>query len=205
MEEEAPRADSPGAQTARWQNAEEETTTRKPVTSEPAPNGVDPRIWKLGRASLGAALALRSQPHPEQRHRQRSRHTEQHQQHNHWRHHQRTPTAACGERPACATLRAPTPSTSRTGALMETPAVRHTDEYLAGQLLGTQIAIRALILMHPDPTAASRFVAQEMERWIAKALASAHTNDWQLQGISAATKAMIPSEEDLVRVDPDRT
>ncbi len=88
---------------------------------------------------------------------------------------------------------------------MNTPAVRHTDEYLAGQLLGTQIAIRALILMHTDPTAASRFVAQEMERWIAKALASAHTSDWQLQGIAAAKNALMPSETDIGRGDPDLT
>lgn len=85
---------------------------------------------------------------------------------------------------------------------MNTPAVRHTDEYLAGQLLGTQAAIRALILLHPDPTSASRFVAQEMERWIAHGLASTATNDWQLQGIAAAKKALIPSAEDLGRVDP---
>lgn len=88
---------------------------------------------------------------------------------------------------------------------MNTPAVRHMDEYIAGQLLGTQAAIRALILLHPDPTAASHFVAQEMERWIAHGLASAETNDWQLQGIAAAKKAVIPSAEDLAKVDPGRS
>lgn len=78
------------------------------------------------------------------------------------------------------------------------------DEYLAGQLLGTQAAIRALILLHPDPISASSFVVQEMERWIAHGLASTSTNDWQLQGIAAATKAMVPSAEDLARADPYR-
>lgn len=180
---------------------------RKPNTSEPAPHGVGPGLGpsaRPGHARALVGLALGTKHHPQQRHGKRSRHAGQEHQRGDQRFHCHRSPGCSGERPACATLTAPTPSTLRTGALMNTPAVRQTDEYVAGQLLGTQAAIRALILLHPDPTSASRFVAQELERWIAHGLASTATNDWQLQGISAATKAVIPSEQDLRRADPDR-
>lgn len=68
-EEEAPRADSPGAQTARWQNAEEETTTRNICARRLSPSrhewaGMPGNCW---RRAHGAGAARPRAPRPEGR------------------------------------------------------------------------------------------------------------------------------------------
>lgn len=65
-EEEAPRADSPGAQTARWQNAEEETTTRNICARRLSPSrhewaGMPGNCW---RRAHGAGAARPRAPRP---------------------------------------------------------------------------------------------------------------------------------------------
>lgn len=68
---------------------------------------------------------------------------------------------------------------------------------LEGRLLCMQIAIRALILLHPQPTVAAKAVDDEIELWFASALGSDRTSSALLAGMEKARAALKPSPRDL--------
>lgn len=73
-------------------------------------------------------------------------------------------------------------------------------EYLSGQVLATQAALRAIILLTPEPALAAKHVAEHLERWLSVGLANANTTEPMLQGIERARDAILPSAADLARL-----
>lgn len=72
--------------------------------------------------------------------------------------------------------------------------------YVTGQALGAQIAVRALVLMQPDPDTAMRAVLDQFERFLASGLASESASDAMLLGVSAAKRTVLPSRADIDRL-----
>ncbi len=69
---------------------------------------------------------------------------------------------------------------------------------LKGELLATQIAIRALILANPDPGISMAGVVEELERWTAGALPRPVSEAF-LSGMDRARNRLLPSSSDLAR------
>lgn len=71
---------------------------------------------------------------------------------------------------------------------------------LTGQLLATQAAVRALILLSPNPTAANTAMLEQIERVLAAALPKAGISEALLGGVIDAKKRLQPSASDLARL-----
>lgn len=84
----------------------------------------------------------------------------------------------------------------------EAPITAARLTFLEGELLATQAAVRALILLSPNPQSAANAVAAQMEKLVSIALASAHTSDPQIQGMQTARKAVLPSARDIAGAGP---
>jgi hypothetical protein len=75
-------------------------------------------------------------------------------------------------------------------------ALAHLVTTIQGELLGTQAAVRALILAHPDPLAAQRAAIEQIERLLAAALPS-KLDDAFVAGIDKSKQRLLPSKKDL--------
>ncbi|MEX3690796.1 hypothetical protein AB3X91_11875 [Paraburkholderia sp. BR14263] len=64
-------------------------------------------------------------------------------------------------------------------------------DFLEGQLIGTQAALRALILASPDPAASAACVARNVERLSAIGLHSQNSDEY-LRGIGWAKGCILP-------------
>lgn len=69
---------------------------------------------------------------------------------------------------------------------------------LEGQLAATQIAVRTLLLTHPDREAAIQATSQELDRWATAYLYSQAT-EATVEGFANARKKLFPSGADLER------
>lgn len=74
-------------------------------------------------------------------------------------------------------------------------------EEMHGQLVATQAAIRALILLHPYPAEARRDAASAIEQLIAKGLPRNLSDDW-LAGVANAKKVLLPTDAQTFGLPP---
>lgn len=70
------------------------------------------------------------------------------------------------------------------------------------ELAATQVAMRALLLMQPDPDEARRLMTEHLERWIAHALASATADDVTIEAFARAKARLLPAAFDSSRSAP---
>lgn len=69
---------------------------------------------------------------------------------------------------------------------------------IEGQLAASQIAVRALLLTHPDRIAATETMTRELDRW-ATAYTYSQAADVTIDGFAAARKKLFPSAADQER------
>lgn len=72
-------------------------------------------------------------------------------------------------------------------------------EFLQGQVVGLQAALRGLILAHPDPARAAGVVAHLLEEAQAKGLASPSATEHMLLGLETSPSRLVPTDGQIGR------
>ncbi len=80
-------------------------------------------------------------------------------------------------------------------------ALQMTLERQEGELLATQLAVRAMLLSHPEPDAAEQALTRKLEEFAATILAS-DSSDAFLHGFEVARRRVFPSAMDRQQSPP---
>lgn len=72
-------------------------------------------------------------------------------------------------------------------------------EFLQGQVVGLQAALRGLILAHPDPGHAAGVVGRLLEEAQARGLASPSATEHMLLGLESSPSRLVPTEGQIER------
>lgn len=82
---------------------------------------------------------------------------------------------------------------------METTQLQSRLDYLQGQVMALQAAVRGLIYTHPEPHAATRIIDQLLEEAQANGLASEAATDEALLGLARSCARLLPTTDQMHR------
>lgn len=82
---------------------------------------------------------------------------------------------------------------------METAQLQTRLDYLQGQVMALQAAVRGLIYTHPEPHAATRIIDQLLEEAQANGLASDAATDAALLGLARSAARLLPTSGQMQR------
>lgn len=73
---------------------------------------------------------------------------------------------------------------------------------LDGHVIAIELAIKALILMHPEARSAAKAIEDVLEQHVASGLGSSRLRDFQIRGIESAKAMLVPSRQQLDQFQP---